>query len=75
MGLDETKVSCYSGYTYAQRPVSFTFEGEDYKVAEILKEWQEPEGKCFQVKTEGNNIFKLCYNEAQDKWQVDQIQP
>lgn len=69
------KVSCYSGHTYAQRPVSFTFEDKDYKVTEIIKEWQSPEGKRFQVKTEDNKTFKLCYNEAQDKWQVAQVKP
>ena len=65
--MDKIKVSCFSGHTYAQRPVSFTFENKDHKVAEILKEWIQPEGKCFEVKTETNKTFKLCYNEAQDK--------
>ena len=75
VAMEDIKVKCYSGHTYTQRPVSFTFEGKDYEVAENINEWQEPEKKCFQVKTEGNKFFRLCYNEAQDKWQVAQIIP
>jgi len=73
MGLDSIKVSCFSGHTYAQRPVSFIFEGKEHEVVEIIKEWQAPEEKCFQVKTNDNKIFRLCYNEARDKWQAAEL--
>jgi len=66
----ELKVNCYSGHTYAERPLSFTWQGIDYRVKEIEKAWQEPRKRCFLVKTRDNKSFKLCYNEAQDEWSI-----
>jgi hypothetical protein len=68
--LDKIEVKCYSGYTYAQRPISFTWHGRDYEVDDIEKEWLVPGGRWFLVKTEGSKYFKLCYNEAQDEWSI-----
>lgn len=71
--MDDLEVRCYSGYTYAERPVSFTWQGRDYQVAEVEKEWCGEGVKCFLVRTGDNKRLQLCYNEAQDKWSV--IQP
>lgn len=68
--LENLKVNCYSGHTYAERPVSFTWQGIDYKVEEIEKAWQGPGERCFLVKTKNNKIFQLCYNEAEDRWSL-----
>jgi len=70
IGLKKIKVKCYSGHTYSQRPVSFTFQKKEYQVEIIEKEWRGPGEKWFVVKTGGNKYFKLCYNEAQDKWKI-----
>ncbi len=66
--MDNLKVHCYSGHTYAERPQSFVWQNAEYKVEEIEKAWQEPGKRCFQVRTVDNKIFQLCYNEAQQKW-------
>jgi len=68
--LDTLKVNSYSGHTYAERPVSFTWQGIDYEVKEIEKEWLEPGERCFLVKTVDNKSFQLCYNETQDEWSL-----
>jgi len=68
--LDKIKVKCYSGYIYAQRPVSFTWQGRDYEVEDIEKEWRGPGERWFLVKTRDNKHLKLCYNEAQDEWSI-----
>ena len=68
--MDDIKVRCYSGYTYAERPVSFTWRGKDYEFESIEKEWWGEGVKCFLVRTEDNKHLQLCYNEAQDKWSV-----
>lgn len=39
--MNNLKVSCYSGYTYAERPESFEWRGVEYEIKEIEKEWQE----------------------------------
>ena len=68
--LENLKVKCYSGYTYAQRPLSFTWQGSEYEVENIEKEWQGPRERWFLVRTGDNKCFQLCYNEAQDEWSI-----
>lgn len=62
------QVVCYSGHTYAERPVSLIWEGIEYKVKEIEKEWQEPGARLFQVRTEDGRLFILSYDERGDEW-------
>jgi hypothetical protein len=71
--LDNLKVNCYSGHTYAERPKSFEWEGKEYEVAEIEKAWVEPGNRYFQVRTEDNRLFRLCYNEAEDQWSLTEV--
>ena len=66
--MDNIEVRCYSGRAYAERPVSFEWEGTEYQVEEIEKEWLEPGEKHFQVRTGGNKLFRLCYNEKEGQW-------
>ena len=66
--MNDLEVSCYSGHTYAEGPRSFRWRGVGYEIKEIVKSWREPGQRCFLVKTGGNKIFKLCYNEAKDTW-------
>ena len=35
--MEELEVNCYSGHTYAQRPLSFRWRGTEYQVEEIEK--------------------------------------
>ena len=68
--MDIVEVKCYSGHTYAERPLAFTWQGKEYRVVEIVKEWRGEGGKCFIVRTGDNKSFQLCYNEAQDTWRL-----
>jgi hypothetical protein len=68
--VDDIKVKCYSGHTYAQRPVSFTWRNINYPISKIESEWLEPGKKFFRIVTEDEKVFELCYNEAQDKWRL-----
>jgi hypothetical protein len=67
------KVNCYSGRTYAERPLSFTWEDIEYEVAEIETEWRGVGTKNFRVSTEDNKLFQLCYNESQDQWSLTEL--
>jgi len=71
--LDNLKVNCYSGYTYAERPKSFLWEGVEYEIEEIEKEWLEPGERHFQVRTGGNKLFQLCYNEIYNEWSLTEL--
>lgn len=64
------QVHCHSGYTYAQRPVRFSFAGQNYDIETIVAENRFPDGRQFLVKTEGGKLFRLIYNELKDLWQV-----
>jgi hypothetical protein len=70
---DSPIVSCYSGQSYAERPVSFIFEDREYKINDIEKEWRGVEDKNFLVRTEDNKLFQLCYNESQDRWSLTEV--
>jgi hypothetical protein len=67
---DQDSVRCHSGYTYAQRPVRFTYDCKDYVVKRIVMESNTPEGKRFLVSTEIGKYFVLTYLEALDSWQI-----
>jgi len=72
MGLAEEKlrVRCYSGRTYAERPVSLRWEDTEYEIAEIVKEWLEPGERHFQVRTRDNKRFHLWYDETREEWSL-----
>ncbi len=71
--MENLKVKCYSGHTYAQRPISFNWHGVGYQVEKIEKEWLGPGERWFLVKTGGNKSFQLCYNEAEDDWSIIEV--
>ena len=73
MNLNDLEVNCYSGYTYAERPFSFTWQGINYEVETIEKNWQEPQKRYFQVKTIDNKLFQLCYNETKKWWSLIEL--
>ena len=71
--MDKLKVNCYSGHTYAERPKSFLWQGIAYEVVEIERAWQEPGEKHFQVRTKGNKLFQLCYNDVEKEWSLIEL--
>lgn len=71
--MNNLKVNCYSGHTYAEEPRSFVWEGVEYEVEKIEKAWQEPGKKYFQVRTKDNKLFRLCYNETEDRWSLTEL--
>jgi hypothetical protein len=47
--MDSVRVECYSGYTYAQEPRAFEWQGQRYQVRHIAKRWRTPVGPAFRV--------------------------
>ena len=72
-GLNNLIVKCYSGYTYAERLFSFAWQGVNYKVETIEKDWQEPQGRYFHVRTRENKLFQLCYSEIEKGWSLTEL--
>jgi urease accessory protein UreE len=63
-------VECHSGFTYADRPVALTWEGQRVEIDRILAEWRNAEKKIFRVYTNDGREFELAYNQATDEWQI-----
>ncbi len=65
-----TKVRCYAGSTYPERPESFEWEGTEKSVAGILHRWRTPEALGFRVRTIDGMVFDLIYDLRWDQWMV-----
>lgn len=67
-----TKVSCYSGFTYAERPLSFVWNGQVLDVKAVENTWVEPGKRHFRVRAD-DTLFELCYDEFKDEWSVTDL--
>ena len=66
-------VECRSDSEYAERPLSVTWNGQHYEIAEIVARWRGPGEKGFRVKTTNGQAFDLTYREIPDEWIVQPI--
>jgi hypothetical protein len=71
--MDMEKVECRSDTEYADRPLSLTWDGRRYEIAEIFARWRGPGEKGFRVKTVSGQAFELTYREVADDWHVQPI--
>jgi hypothetical protein len=65
-------VECHSDYTYAERPTALTWEGRRLEITAIVRQWRNPAGKGFRVRTTDAQEFDLFYNEVTHEWQIHQ---
>ncbi len=63
-------VECYSGYTYAQEPRAFVWQGQRHIVQKVERFWRTPQGPGFRVRTEDGRLFELTYDEQADIWSL-----
>ena len=73
MGETTAQVECYSGHTYAQRPVAFVWNGQRVEIDEIETDENFPEGKYFRVRTSNGLRFELTYLTNEDKWIINAL--
>ena len=66
-------VECRSDSTFAERPLSLVWDGNQYEIAEIVSRWRGPAEKGFRVKTTNGQAFDLTYRELPDEWVVQPI--
>ncbi len=64
------RVECYSGYTYAQEPRAFIWQGQRHTVAHVERRWRTPSGPAFCACAAGGRRFTLAYDEADDVWRI-----
>jgi hypothetical protein len=65
-------VECRSDSQYAERPLALTWQGERLEITEILARWRSPAGVGFQVQVKSGALFELFYDEADDRWHIEQ---
>jgi hypothetical protein len=69
----DVKVKCYSGYLYAEEPLSFVWQESELGIKSVQEAWQEPAKRLFRVVTQDGRLFELCYNEATDQWSAVEL--
>ena len=66
-----TKVECYAGGTYPEKPRTFVWQEQRYTVQEILQRRREPGGVGFLViAVPGSELFDLFYFEQDHNWRI-----
>jgi hypothetical protein len=71
--MERHPVECLSGHTYADRPIALWWQDERLEISAIIAQWHIPGGRCFRVKTQGDQFFDLTYIEQEDVWTVSPI--
>lgn len=67
------KVECYSGFSYAQEPLAFEWQGQRCEINKVERRWREPQGPRFRVCTADGLRWQLKYDEGQDSWSVEKL--
>ena len=66
--MQEVEVSCRSEDSYPQQPIRMAWDNKILEIATIISRSRLPDGQVFRVKTNGDRIFKLYYQEEKDLW-------
>ena len=66
-------VECRSDSEYAERPLSLTWQGTRYEIAEIVSRWRGRGEQGFRVKTTNGQAFDLTYREVPDEWLIQPL--
>jgi len=66
-------VECHSDYTYAEKPVALTWEGQRQEIVAVLAEWRTPVERRFRVRTRDGQEFELSYGEQTGEWQIHHL--
>ena len=64
----QVEVSCYSGYRYGERPVTFKLLERTFTVQEILDQWVGPDYLYFKIRADDRKIYLLKYDQNKDRW-------
>jgi hypothetical protein len=63
------EVSCYSGYRYGERPVSFKLLERTLVVQEIIDQWYGEDYLYFKIRAD-KQVYLLKYDQAKDRWSL-----
>jgi hypothetical protein len=64
------RVECYAGHRAAERPVRFFLGDRTVEVSAVLDCWLGPDHRYFKVQGDDGNVYMLCYDTADDRWDL-----
>lgn len=70
MDAMETRVTCYAGARYPERPRAFWYQARWLEVVEVERREQRPGSVRFRVRIADGRTFWLSYDERRDVWDV-----
>lgn len=77
MQFEDIDVSTYSGFKPDERPVSFIWREQTYKIQEIIDRWYEgglktgdPTLSYFKVRADNGRDYLIRYNSFFDGWAI-----
>ena len=66
-----SRVECYAGSSYPERPLAFNWQGQRLQVLEIIEQHRQPNGISFLVRSDQDEkVFELFYNHNTTIWRV-----
>lgn len=68
--LFDVEVSCYSGYRYGERPVSFKLLEKTFFVRAIIDQWYGEDYLYFKIRADDQRVYLLKYDQAGDQWSL-----
>ncbi len=71
----QIEVSCYSGYRYGERPVSFKLLERTFTVKEIIDQWYGEDHLYFKIRADDQKVYLLKYDQAKDQWFLTGLVP
>ncbi len=68
-----TRVRCYAGTRYPERPTALEWEGRWLDVTAILRQNHSPQGLIFEVLAADHQRYRLTWHEADDHWSIVRV--
>jgi hypothetical protein len=65
------QVTCYSGYSAHERPVSFILGKTKFGVRDVIDRWYGPDYLYFKVRADDGNIYILKCDEKKNEWELE----
>jgi hypothetical protein len=62
------KVKCYAGYQGEETPRSFSSNGEEIEVTEVVDRWRTPDHRYFRVKGKDGGLYILRHDISSGEW-------
>ncbi len=66
----QISVQTYAGYKGDERPVSFSLEGRNFRIREIVDRWYDPDLCCFKVIADDGGTYLLRHDLNDDAWEL-----